>query len=134
MKICLEQLLHETTKPTFVFFMRLKQRICTICDKIHWHHRLIPCILSKSADPKLIWGYYLDRFSPDENIVLSRQLKAIKHTLTFFFIIILYSLGLCMVACRYLTLHHNERVELDSSYFPFFSYYIIDVRSSILLK
>lgn len=62
---------------------------------------LWPCILSKSADPKLIWGYYLDRFSPDETIVLSQQLKARKHTI--FFLFILYSLGLCIVACWYLT-------------------------------
>jgi len=82
--------------------MRLKQRICTICDKIHLHYRLVPCILSESADPKLIWGYCLDRFSPDENTVFSQQLKARKHTLTFFFLIF-YSLGLCIVACRYLT-------------------------------
>lgn len=73
------------SKTNFCFFMRLKQRICTICEKIHLHHRLIPCILSKSADPKLIWGYCLDRFSPDENIVLAQQLKARKHTLAFFF-------------------------------------------------
>lgn len=58
------------------------------------------CILPKSADPKLIWGYFLDRFSPDRTGVLSQQLKARKHTIFFFLIIIiLYSLGLCTVAC-----------------------------------
>lgn len=82
------------------FFMRWKQGSGTICDKIYLHHRLMPCILSKSADPKLIWGYYLDRFSPDRTIVLSQQLKVRKQN---FFFIILYSLGLCIVACWYLT-------------------------------
>lgn len=119
-------------KTNFCFFMRLKQRICTICEKIHLHHRLIPCVLSKSADPKLIWGYCLDRFSPDENIVLAQQLKARKHTLAFFLHSLFFEFmhGWLQIS----DLHHNGRVELDSSHFPLFSYYIIDIRRSILLK
>lgn len=50
----------------------------------------MPCILSKSADPKFIWGYYLDRFSPGKTIVLSQQLKARKHTVTFFLVLFLF--------------------------------------------
>lgn len=103
MKICLEQFFTWSNKTNF-FFMRWKQGSCTIYDKIYLHHRLMTCILSKSADPKLIWGYFLDRFSPDRTGVLSQQLKARKHTIFFFLIIIiLYSLGLCTVACWYLT-------------------------------
>lgn len=48
----------------------------------------MPYILTTSADPKLIWGYYLDRFSPDKTVVLSQQLKARKHTMIFFFFIL----------------------------------------------
>lgn len=58
----------------------------------------MPCILPKSADPKLIWGYYLDRFSPDKTIVLSQQLKARKQTMFLGFFFILCSLSLCIVA------------------------------------
>lgn len=78
----------------------MKQRICTICDKICLHNRLIPCIRLKVLILSQYWGYCLDRFFPDENTVLSQQLKA-KNTMTFF---VLYSLGfMCMGACRYQT-------------------------------
>lgn len=62
----------------------------------------MPCILSTSADPKLIWGYYLDRFSPDKTVVLSQQLKARKHTTIFFlFFVFMHS---CLLTSD---LHHN---------------------------
>lgn len=99
MKTCLEQFFIWNNKTNF-FFMRWKQGSCTIHDKIYLHHRLMPGILSTSADPKLIWGYYLDRFSPDKTVVLSQQLKARKHAIIFFYY---YSLGLCTVACWCLT-------------------------------
>lgn len=78
---------------------------------------------TKSADPKLIWGYCLDRFSPDENTVLAQDSDARKYTLTFFFFFS-YSLFFeFMHGCLQIhELHHNGRVELDSSYFPPFSY------------
>lgn len=99
-----------------------------------------PCILSRSADPKLIWGYCLDRFSANENIVLSQQLKARKHTVTLFFV---WGLGFFfhpeffgfMHGCLQISdLHHNGSVEFNSSYFPFFSNYIIDMHNSILSR
>lgn len=100
-------------KQTF-FFMRWKQGSCSIYDKIYLHHRLMLCILSKSVGPKLIWGYYLDRFSPDKTTVLSQQLKARKHTINFFLI---YSLFFGFIhSCLLISdLHHNWRTVLDSS-------------------
>lgn len=116
------------------FFMKWKQGSCTIYDKIYLHHRLMPCILSKSADPKLIWGYYLDRFSPDKTIVLSQKLKARKHRVLFCFFIYSLFFGF-MLSCLLISdLHHNWRTVLDS--FPLFSSYIIDMVPSfyMLLK
>lgn len=101
MKICMEQFFIWNNK-TF-FLMRWKQGSCTIYDKIYLHHRLMPCILSKSADPKLIWGYYLDRFSPDKNYCAFSTTKSKKACNDFFFFLSLYYLGLCIVAWWYLT-------------------------------
>lgn len=120
------------TASNFFFFMRLKQRIYTIWDKIYLHRRWIPCILSKSADPKLIWGYCLDRCSPDKYTVLAQQLKARKHILTFFFFSLFF--GFTHGYVQVSDLLHNRRVDLDSLYFLLFSYYVIDTYSSILLK
>lgn len=64
----------------------------------------MPCILSKSADPKLKWGYYLDRFSPDKTIVLSQQLKARKHTTMFFKSLFFGFVHSCLLISD---LHHN---------------------------
>lgn len=141
MKICLQELLHETRKLTLVFSWGYSKGFALFITKyicvIDW----FPCILSESADPKFIWGYYLDRFFPNENIVLSQQLKARKHTVTLFFV---WALGLVffhpaffgfMHGCLQISdLHHNGSVELNSSYFPLFFNYIIDTQSSILSR
>lgn len=64
----------------------------------------MPCILSKSADPKLIWGYYLDRFSPDKTTVLSQQLKLRKHKLFFYYSLSFGFMHSCLLISD---LHHN---------------------------